>query len=335
MHYCDGNIASRSATPTKWRRKQTRFIYKIQNFPPVTIKPMKCSRHVPSSTPHAPCSLCRYTKRTSCSVSPCIKYASAWMHNMFTLHTQFSVGSSSPQSVPYGSASTSSPSSPSRSASVSEIHTHIPSFSRPTPRIQVASLLADPQTRSYHLEIVQEPQKTAEFGQSNLSRLPVTPPIIAQLTVRDPSGNSVVPEAELPFLIAHLSLFSEDGRIPLNMGSDIGCGSTPPILYGNLVSSVNQLEDPQGNLGLYFLFPDVSIRWRGRYQLGMTLTRISGFDPIGAVRLASQGTVLAEAKTRTFEVFTLNQYTAVPPTRLTQCFLRQGARMFTYMPLTS
>lgn len=170
---------------------------------------MKCSRHVPSSTPHAPCSLCRYTKRTSCSVSPCIKYASAWMHNMFTLHTQFSVGSSSPQSVPYGSASTSSPSSPSRSASVSEIHTHIPSFSRPTPRIQVASLLADPQTRcvsfvlplaplltidrSYHLEIVQEPQKTAEFGQSNLSRLPVTPPIIAQLTVRDPSGNSVVP----------------------------------------------------------------------------------------------------------------------------------------------
>lgn len=79
---------------------------------------------------------------------------------------------------------------------------------------------------------------------------------------------------------------------------------------------------------------------------------------MGAVRLASQGTVLAEAKTRTFEVFTLNQYTAVrmsililllytdanqtmssfpcqAPTRLTQCFLRQGARMFTYMPLTS
>jgi hypothetical protein len=149
----------------------------------------------------------------------------------------------------------------------------------------------------------------------------VTPPIIAQLTVRDPSGNSVVPyvcsvlshqayrhfllsvifdvatarlrfdhfflgaffiyviwpssEAELPFLIAHLSLFSEDGRIPLNMGSEIGCGSAPPLLYGNLVSSVNQLEDPQGNLGLYFLFPDVSIRWRGRYQLGMTLTSIS------------------------------------------------------------
>lgn len=80
----------------------------------------------------------------------------------------------------------------------------------------------------------------------------------------------------MPFLIAHLSLYSEDGLTPLDMGSDIGCGSTPPILYGNLVSSVDQLEDLQGNVGLFFLFPDVSIRWRGRYQLGITLTRLSG-----------------------------------------------------------
>lgn len=81
-------------------------------------------------------------------------------------------------------------------------------------------------------------------------------------------------EAELPFLIAHLSLYSEDGS-PLDMGSDIGCGNSPPILYGNLVSSIEQLEDPQGNLGLFFLFSDVSIRWRGRYQLGISLTKLS------------------------------------------------------------
>lgn len=178
----------------------------------MTIRLVKCGRHVPSSTPLAPCSICRYTKRTSCSIWPCIKYASGRMHAMFTLRTQHSVGSSSPQPVLYGSPSTSSPSSSPSRASVIENQAQIP-LSRPTPRIQVASLLADPQTRyiiffslslfalvhfliggrSYHLEIVQQPQKTAEFGQSNLSRLPVTPPIIAQLTVRDPSGNSVVP----------------------------------------------------------------------------------------------------------------------------------------------
>ncbi|KAF8899603.1 velvet factor, partial [Gymnopilus junonius] len=131
--------------------------------------------------------------------------------------------------------------------------------------------------RSYHLEIVQHPLRTAEFGAAYLSRVPLTPPIIAQLTVRDPSGNSIVPEAELPFLVAHLSLHSADGSTPLDAGSFIGRGisQNPPTLYGHLVSTVEQLEDLQGNMGLFFLFPDVSIRQRGRYQLGVTLTRIS------------------------------------------------------------
>ena len=80
---------------------------------------------------------------------------------------------------------------------------------------------------------------------------------------------------ELPFLIAHLSLFSGDGLTSLDMGSYIGRSQSPPILYGNLVSVVEQLEDLQGSKGLFFVFPDVSIRWRGRYQLGVTLSRIS------------------------------------------------------------
>lgn len=79
-------------------------------------------------------------------------------------------------------------------------------------------------------------------------------------------------EAELPFLIAHLSLFSENGLTRVDIAPS---RSQPPILYGNLVSSVDHLEDLQGNMGLFFLFPDVSIRSRGRFQLGITLLRIS------------------------------------------------------------
>ncbi|KAF8075079.1 velvet factor-domain-containing protein [Lyophyllum atratum] len=165
--------------------------------------------------------------------------------------------------------------------------------------------------RTYHLEIIQHPQKTAEFGHSSLSRLPLTPPIIARLTVRDSSGNSVVPEAELPFLIAHLSLFSDDGLTALDMGSSIGRGHTPPLLYGNLVSSIDQLEDLQGNMGLFFVFPDVSIRWRGRFQLGIAVMRISRSDPSGGMGIADQGMVLAEARTRSFDVLPYPQYTAV------------------------
>ncbi|KDQ26978.1 hypothetical protein PLEOSDRAFT_1043611, partial [Pleurotus ostreatus PC15] len=128
--------------------------------------------------------------------------------------------------------------------------------------------------RSYHLEVVQHPQKTADFGSASLSRLPLTPPIVVQLIVTDPSGNSIIPEVELPFLIAHLSLLSADGQRQLDMGSAPGGDLSPPILYGNLVSSVHQLEDLQGNMGMYFLFPDVSIRYRGQFRLRVNLMRL-------------------------------------------------------------
>ncbi|KAJ3906349.1 velvet factor, partial [Lentinula edodes] len=129
--------------------------------------------------------------------------------------------------------------------------------------------------RLYHLEVVQQPQRAAEFSNYPLSRLPVTPPIIVRLDIHDASGNPVVPEAELPFLIAHLSLYNENGLERVDRSpTQSGFGSAP-VLYGNLVSSVEQLEDLQGNRGLFFLFPDVSIQWRGRYQLGITLLQIS------------------------------------------------------------
>ncbi|KAJ7862563.1 hypothetical protein B0H13DRAFT_1529095, partial [Mycena leptocephala] len=81
-------------------------------------------------------------------------------------------------------------------------------------------------------------------------------------------------QEELPFRIAHLSLLTENGIAPLDMGSST-TGQSPPILYRSLVSSVNHLEDHNGNMGLFFLFLDFSIRWRGRFQLGVTLLRIS------------------------------------------------------------
>lgn len=96
------------------------------------------------------------------------------------------------------------------------------------------------------------------------------------------------------------------------------------------MSSLDQLEDPQGNMGLFFLFPDVSIRWRGRFQLGITLLRIArrvmivgvrmnvnkliiSFSPdfSGLMAVSQQGQVLAEARTRTFDVLAHNQYSAV------------------------
>ncbi|KAJ7623454.1 velvet factor-domain-containing protein [Roridomyces roridus] len=249
-----------------------------------------------------------------------------------------SSGHSSPQTTASSLAfssngSSSSRSTPSSRNSVQEYSTHRPQL-RSNPRLQLSSLLAENQNRSYQLNVVQHPQKTAEFGHARLSRLPLTPPLVVQMTVRDANGNSIVPENELPFLIAHLSLFTENGLTPLDMGSSpTGSGLRPgmaqPILYGNLVSSVNHLEDQNGNMGLFFIFPDVSIKWRGRFQLGINLVSISRrvADKPDSSGIADQGATLAQARTSTFEVLPHHEYVAAPPTRLTQAFLRQGARM--------
>ncbi|KAF8159793.1 velvet factor-domain-containing protein [Crassisporium funariophilum] len=324
-------INSREDSPL-WRYPHRR----IRKFL-ICIKMYKHCRHVSPSS--VPLSLCRRSKQSSYAQVLRNKYSILHLHgpSMFPSlsRASSSSGQSSPQSsfsssIFSSSASRSSRSPPSSHNSIADLSASSP-YIRPQPRIQVSSLLADPYTRSYHLEIVQQPHQTAEFGMANLSRLPLTPPIIARLTVRDPSGNSVVPEAELPFLIAHLSLYTNDGSIPLDMGSSIGRGQahSPPILYGNLVSVVDQLEDLQGNMGLFFLFPDVSIRWRGRYQLGVTLSRLPNSDLTG---VAERGTTLAQTRTDSFQATALHAYTATPQTRLTQSFIRQGARMFTNTP---
>ncbi|KIY70774.1 hypothetical protein CYLTODRAFT_429820 [Cylindrobasidium torrendii FP15055 ss-10] len=128
--------------------------------------------------------------------------------------------------------------------------------------------------RSYQLEVIQHPEKTAEFRNAHLSRLPLNPPLIVRLIVRDTSGNLVMPEVEIPFLLAHLSLYSEDGQTRLDDPGQWG-EDGPPLLYGNLVASLDILEDAPGRQGLFFVFPDVSVRWEGRYQLQLTLMRIS------------------------------------------------------------
>ncbi|KAI6015998.1 velvet factor-domain-containing protein [Pisolithus microcarpus] len=186
-------------------------------------------------------------------------------------------------------------------------------------RVHHSSFIHDSQTRTYELDVVQHPQRTAEFGAATLDRF----------------GNSIIPEVELPFLIAHLSLYSDDGTRSLDMGRSPGSNSPPRrLLYGNLVSSPQKLRDLSGRLGLYFLFPDVSIRWRGRFQLGISLLRLSEIDASGAMSLASEGIVLAAARTRPFDVLTHENYVAPPTTRLTQSFLRQGARIHAFPPNT-
>lgn len=84
-------------------------------------------------------------------------------------------------------------------------------------------------------------------------------------------------EPDLPFFIAHLSLYSGDGMTLLDERR--GSGAFPPdrLLYGNIVSSPHSLRNLHGSPGIYFLFPDVSVRYRGLYTLRISLMRLSRY----------------------------------------------------------
>jgi hypothetical protein len=78
-------------------------------------------------------------------------------------------------------------------------------------------------------------------------------------------------------------------------------------------------------MGLFFVFPDVSIRWRGRFQLGVTLIMISMSEQLFVVLLSislcfsarpdqcgisEEGKTLAQTRTSTFEVLPRHEYIA-------------------------
>ncbi|KAH9852039.1 velvet factor-domain-containing protein [Lenzites betulinus] len=228
---------------------------------------------------------------------------------------------------------------------------------------QVVSEISGDQPRTYVLEIVQHPHRAAEFGASTLTRLPLAPPLIAQLTLRDSSGRTAIDESELPFLVAQLSLLSEDGAAAADYVTEGRAQNAPRerLLYGNLVSSPHMLRNLQGRRGVYFVYPDVGVRQRGRFQMKVTLIRLPRFDdPQAVVQGGSgNGTVLAEARSLPFDVYPLRDYVAPgkkplpassaapithvrassPPccapgraaqTPLTQYFLQQGARMYAF-----
>jgi hypothetical protein len=61
-------------------------------------------------------------------------------------------------------------------------------------------------------------------------------------------------------LVAHVAL----------AGTDAPEGA----LYGTLVASPHRMRGLDGRLGVFFVFPDVSIRSRGRYALNIALLNI-------------------------------------------------------------
>lgn len=93
---------------------------------------------------------------------------------------------------------------------------------------------------------------------------------------------------QTPFFVLHVTLWSADGQEERNIISN------PPkctrVLMGSLVSSPSLLKNPEGDQGLYFAFPDLSIRTEGQYTLRFSLIKLvsSDFQPDATSKIIAQ-----------------------------------------------
>ena len=79
---------------------------------------------------------------------------------------------------------------------------------------------------------------------------------------------------ELPFLVCHITLQTPGGDEATMVASPEG--EVVAMLYGTLVASPAEMQDRDGGQGVYFAFPDVSVRYVGRFRLKANVLRITG-----------------------------------------------------------
>ncbi|ORX89783.1 hypothetical protein K493DRAFT_65468 [Basidiobolus meristosporus CBS 931.73] len=177
--------------------------------------------------------------------------------------------------------------------------------------------------RHFDLTIVQQPDNGCACGDDTRDRVPLDPPFIVQLVIRDGHGNELPCGEDIPFLVAHVSLWSEDGSEPRDIIQSAE-GATR-LLLGSSASSVNTCADPESELrqASYFVFGDLSVRVSGKYRLGVSLANIKGN------LLMRQGptTTIASVLSEAFVVKEKYEYTGFgEPTPITIRLASQGVR---------
>ncbi|KDN35784.1 hypothetical protein K437DRAFT_230085, partial [Tilletiaria anomala UBC 951] len=179
----------------------------------------------------------------------------------------------------------------------------------------------------YVLRVAQEPTTGSAFGTNMLTRLPIAPPLIFELVVTDREGKETSALDEMPFLICQVSLATEEGQMadvlsPIESSnarvSSTGAQRAPTastsrlptspvrMMYGTLVANPQEFSDPSGYPRTYLIFPEISIRARGRFHLRATLMRL----PNATTGFTTGSTPLVQATTNTFEVVLSSEYSA-------------------------
>ncbi|CAO3650747.1 unnamed protein product [Cunninghamella echinulata] len=157
--------------------------------------------------------------------------------------------------------------------------------------------------RTYELVVCQQPLHARMCGFGEKDRRPIDPPPIVQLIVRHRNNELVdVHSLQIPFFVLHVTLWSADRTEERNIISN------PPkctrVLMGSLVSSPSLLKNPDGEQGLYFAFPDLSIRTEGRYTLRFSLMKLVSAD----FQTDAKSKIIAQVFSDAFTVYSAKKF---------------------------
>ncbi|ORZ09893.1 velvet factor-domain-containing protein [Absidia repens] len=177
--------------------------------------------------------------------------------------------------------------------------------------------------RTYELVVCQQPLHARMCGFGEKDRRPIDPPPIVQLIVRQKSQEPVdVQTLQIPFFVLHVTLWSADRTEERNIISN------PPkctrVLMGSLVSSPSLLKNPEGEQGLYFAFPDLSIRTEGRYTLRFSLMKLVSAD----FQTDAKSKIIAQVFSDAFTVYSAKKFPGMTEsTDLSKAFAKQGLKI--------
>ncbi|KAI8096438.1 velvet factor-domain-containing protein [Halteromyces radiatus] len=148
--------------------------------------------------------------------------------------------------------------------------------------------------RKYQLIIMEQPQQCRMSGFGEKDRRPIDPAPIIQLMIYD-ENDQPIDLKECPLCVLHASLWSKDHLEPLDTVQTVRQNLSFPssstlisssscftassnqvrAMTGSLSSSPSLLRNQEQELGIYFSFPDLSVRVANTYSLRFDLVILS------------------------------------------------------------
>ncbi|KAI9027326.1 velvet factor-domain-containing protein [Phycomyces nitens] len=208
----------------------------------------------------------------------------------------------------------------------------------------------------YRLVVVQNPIRARSCGFGEKDRRLIDPPPILQLFVEQDNGEIVrVSPSDSMFFLVQCDLYCENKiencsvvyapwSVPLSgthpntpqgkeretqsPGSMSGVISLrKPQFLRNLTGSINSnayhLMNPNNEMGVYFIFHDLSVRTDGRFTLKFMLMNLAAGEPF-----TMSTSIQTEMYSDPFIVYSAKKFPGMTDsTELSRCFARQGIKI--------